>query len=68
MDEGVKYTNAMQGEDTCIKPHNLTDDGLALAPGQRCVVTQGNNTVMLDRVLIESALRVMDMEASRVTT
>ena len=64
----MEYKNVMQGGDTRIEPHNLTDDGLALALGQRCVVTQGINKVMLDRVLIEAALRVMDMEASKVTT
>ncbi len=60
----MKYDGATQGMDTVMTAHDIDDLGLPLMKGQRCMIVQDSNRVILDRALVDSIRRFMDEQGS----
>ena len=58
----MKYDGMTQGPSLGIYSHDIDDSGNPIAPGQRCKLTQGDNEILLDRVLLDIIGRHMDRE------
>ncbi len=57
------FHSLCEGPSLGIRSHDLTDDGLRLAPGQRCRLIQGDNEIILDRTLLDCIKQHMDEES-----